>query len=586
MPLIYGGPTSLAVSVRPALAAFLVAILVPAAHADWASFHHDARNSGFAAGSDYKVYQDVWWSNKTLANAQIKASPVIKDGILVTADLAGRVRGLDAESGAQLWSFKMPAAVESTPAIAGERVYVVDASGNLKAINLKTGAEEKPQVPPASVGATLGGIREHEGKLFIGNEAGEVKAYLTSTLTLLWSFRVSDVRIKSMTSNTTGVTTCSEPLAPRPIRGAPAVYDGKVYFGSLNHYIFAVDEEGQGNGKTTVQWIAKTGDVVVGAPSISTSGDGRYLVVGSYDGKVYAFDPSPDAEGEDPCFGLLQDPAWTFEVPSEIDSDTGETQVSKVHSSPAVAGGKAFFGANNGKVYAIRMADGLLAWERTAGSALAPVTSSPAVSSGIVLVGSEDKKVYWLSAENGSTLKTFPTQAAVGTSPAIDGDRAYIAATDGTLYMFGPKVPPRPDLVVVGITATTATVTVEVKNEGDARAGNTTVRIDLGGAFLGTADVPALDSGQSQQVTFRGTVPAALNKLKAEVDPDNVVKESKESNNALAKDVNLTPPPATQPPAGDGGGGGATPSEKAPGAGILLAAGLLALAAVARRRRA
>src|SRR5688572_22583026 len=81
----------------------LVLLLVPTAGADWASFHNDALGSGFVKDSKYPVYEDVWWSNRSLANQQVYASPVIKDQVVVTADRGGVVRGLDSESGRQLW---------------------------------------------------------------------------------------------------------------------------------------------------------------------------------------------------------------------------------------------------------------------------------------------------------------------------------------------------------------------------------------------------------------------------------------------------------------------------------------------------
>src|SRR5688572_5634741 len=146
------------VMLRLAAAALLVlACLAPAAQAEWASFRGDSRNSATVPNSNYALYEDVWWNNKTLGNAQIKASPVLKDGILIVADLGstskcpvnpgsppntgkaqtavlGQVRALDAESGKQIWCHQMTSSVISTPAISGERVYVADSKGVLRAL--------------------------------------------------------------------------------------------------------------------------------------------------------------------------------------------------------------------------------------------------------------------------------------------------------------------------------------------------------------------------------------------------------------------------------------------------------------------
>jgi outer membrane protein assembly factor BamB len=571
----------------------LTAFLAPATQGEWPSFHNDARHTGFVPGSTYPVFVDVWWNNKTPENAQVKASPVLKDNILITASLGsplaspannGLVRALDAASGTELWRYKMAAPIESTPAISGERVYVVDTSGNLKALNLRSGGVEHS----ATVGQTLGHITLNEGKLFIGTEAGEVKAYLSSTLTLLWTFNVNEgYKVVTSYSNSTGYQCGSPPSsaplqAPtsQPVRGAPTVFQGKVFFGSLNHWVFAVDEQGTGNLKTTAEWAYKTGDVVLATAAINNrAGADPRVVFSSYDGKVYSF---PTTVSEQPC-GTLNTPAWTYEVPSIVDSDTGEKQVSKVHSSPAAAGDKIFFGANNGKMYGVRADNGALIWETTAGNVLQPVTGSPAVANGKVVVGSEDKNVYWINATDGKILKKFATQSAIDTSPAIEGDRAFVAARDGTLYMFGPEIPRRADLQVTAVQAVGSSLQVTVKNAGDAAAsGNTSVRLLVGGTFLANVAVPKLNASETVTVTSSTPVPGTGSvQVQAIVDPDNTIVESNDSNNELSQGVSLVPPVPDDPPEDDDGGGGF----KIPAPGLVPTLALLGLAALAMRKR-
>jgi len=63
----------------------------------------------------------------------------------------------------------------------------------------------------------------------------------------------------------------------------------------------------------------------------------------------------------------------------------------RVESSPVLAGGRAFVGSNDGKLYALDYKTGAKIWEFTAG---APLSASPAVASGRVVIGSEDGKLY------------------------------------------------------------------------------------------------------------------------------------------------------------------------------------------------
>jgi outer membrane protein assembly factor BamB len=65
------------------------------------------------------------------------------------------------------------------------------------------------------------------------------------------------------------------------------------------------------------------------------------------------------------------------------------------------------------------------------------VDSSPAVAGGRAYVGSSDGRLYVLDAANGSKLWEFNTGAAITASPAIAEGRVVVASTDGVLYCFG-----------------------------------------------------------------------------------------------------------------------------------------------------
>jgi outer membrane protein assembly factor BamB len=155
------------------------------------------------------------------------------------------------------------------------------------------------------------------------------------------------------------------------------------------------------------------------------------VYVGSNDGKLYAIDGA---------IGLLK---WKFA--------TG----ARVSSSPAVADGVVFFGSYDGNFYAVDARSGGVKWKfknagerRYAGTHLhgaLPVAekmpdpfdvylSSPVVWKGAVYFGSGDGNVYAVDAGSGALKWKFQTGDVVHASPAIVDGRLYVGSWDTYFY--------------------------------------------------------------------------------------------------------------------------------------------------------
>lgn len=586
---------------RRSLVALLTAaaLLAPAASADWASFHGDALNTGNVAGSSYQPYKEIWWSQKGGSDKQVFSSPVIKDGRLIVADRGGIVRALDIQSGFEFWRYKMPNSVEGTPAVTADHVFVADVKGNLKSINLFDGRVEFE----ASVGPTAGNIAEHEDKVFIGTKAGELKAFRADSLTLLWTFKASQWYFKeeNRCTGTGNSTVCkitcvdenggANKMADLAIDAKPAIYGGYVYFGSYNHMLFAVDEGGNGDLTTTPMWFYKAGDIILTAPTIVNVAGTDHVVVGTYDGFVYMFPAKTSSDGRKNCVApagsahphRVTAPLRTFQVPS-IATGASQGQVSRVYSSPANDGSRIYVGANNGYIYALKASDLTKVWDRKIGSEITPVKSSPAVANGVVVVGSDDKNVYWLDAATGEEKAKFTALTAIAASPAIDGNLAFVAATDGTWYAFGQETPARPDLVVLSVEATNRKVTAVVKNQGETTSAGTRLRGFSNGGQLFEVDLAGLAAGNQTKVEQDVALPKGKFDIRVFADPTNLVVESDESNNVLNRTVTLAAPPPTRtntaPPTTTEGKG------KIPFWDAALPIALVGVGLLLRRRRA
>jgi eukaryotic-like serine/threonine-protein kinase len=124
-------------------------------------------------------------------------------------------------------------------------------------------------------------------------------------------------------------------------------------------------------------------------------------------------------------------------------------------SSPTVSKGTVYIGNTDGKLYAVRAADGTPIWSFKTGGA---VNSTPAVWNGTVIASSRDGNVYGVDAASGAKRWTFETGGerrftAPGihgitpknemmpdpfdvflSSPAIAGGIAYIGSGDHYVY--------------------------------------------------------------------------------------------------------------------------------------------------------
>lgn len=114
-----------------------------------------------------------------------------------------------------------------------------------------------------------------------------------------------------------------------------------------------------------------------------------------------------------------------------------------VDGSPAVAGGRVFAVAVNtsgsGRLYALDAETGKQAWsEARPGSVGA---SAPSVDAGRVFVGFNDGTVRALDVRDGTLLwsKAVRSPFARGSSPAVSGGSVFAADADGAVYRFDER---------------------------------------------------------------------------------------------------------------------------------------------------
>jgi len=122
----------------------------------------------------------------------------------------------------------------------------------------------------------------------------------------------------------------------------------------------------------------------------------------------------------------------------EADPLTGDEFWGQMASGPvgeaAVAGGAAFFGADNGWLYAVELSTGRALWEADLGGS---VVGAPLVTEHEVIVGTLAGVVHCLSRGDGRKLWRFPRTEQIGpvyASPRRGLNCIVVGSDDGKVY--------------------------------------------------------------------------------------------------------------------------------------------------------
>ena len=234
--------------------------------------------------------------------------------------------------------------------------------------------------------------------LYIGTMEGDLRALDINTGDTIWTFELP-----------------GEDTQTRAIYGTPAVdVEGEMlYVGGYDGVLYALPlapDETRGDVRQIWDVRVGGGDHIVGSPVVAQVGDRGVVLIGSSDGKLYAYDAAD---------GTFQ---WSF--------PTGN----KIWSTPAVANGIAYIGSLDHSLYAVNVTDGSDAWPSpfSAGGAF---TATPLIARGRVYAGAFDGVFYAIDAQTGSEVRRFEEASKWywGGAIAVE-DTVFAPSLDGNVY--------------------------------------------------------------------------------------------------------------------------------------------------------
>lgn len=202
------------------------------------------------------------------------------------------------------------------------------------------------------------------------------------------------------------------------VAASPTVDEGEVYYADDGGFVYSLDGE---TGEQ--QWRYRSAERFDHDPEISegpTMDPQRpKLYFGSAEGRVHCVDARDGRE------------SWRVDVNEDV------------VTAPAVRGDFVYVTTRGAVVYKIHAETAEVHSTHSVGDS---VRSSPAVVRrdgwDHVFFGSEDGRLYAMrfqhvaGTDSLERMWTAPTEGAVRTSPAVDGERVYVGSDDGGMYAF------------------------------------------------------------------------------------------------------------------------------------------------------
>jgi outer membrane protein assembly factor BamB len=275
------------------------------------------------------------------------------------------------------WSIKLSDAIEATPAIANQKIFVGDFSGKFYAVNLKDGQQLWVKEIPASRAApAVSGNR-----VVIGDVDGLLHCLNTETGDSFWKF------------DTEGV-----------IDSGATIVDERVYIASQAGSLICLDLL---NGTET--WRYETSDQLRCSPTVATG----KVFLGGCDGKLHQVDAKT---------------GMAIGSPFSLDGPTGAT--------PSVFQDRVFVPTLGGVVFAFKLDQAKPLWEYSDENRRQEIRSSAAMTAKTLVVCTQGKQVTAIDLESGKQVWQEVLRRRSDAAPVIAGTSVFVAASDGQLLRF------------------------------------------------------------------------------------------------------------------------------------------------------
>ena len=372
-------------------------VMLPVALADYPMFGLDPGRTADAPGYA-PVTDNLIWSTdiSSIGNGYIGCGASVADGCVYVSNWLSMTMDptnlglhcVDESDGSVIWNNSLSGnGSVSTPAVAGDRVFVGSCDGDLYCVNTTNGDtiwNLKVEPSPGYYGVASSPLI-HNGMVYVVSHSDGRMHAVDFDGVEQWNYSASGGSDNYMSVATDG---------------------NKLFFGggnAMDCVDIATHDEG---------WTFEVGNAVTTTPAVEAGV--VYFATGKGEKKLYAVDIATGNE------------IWNRNLYGSL-------------SSPAISDGKIYIGDKDKQINCIYASNGTTLWTQTIGGSC---LSSPVVANGMVYTTANygQGTIYGFDAEEGTLVWSYDTGEWNMAQPSVSDGILFVGSDSGYLYAFSNMV--------------------------------------------------------------------------------------------------------------------------------------------------
>ncbi|PZU58424.1 MAG: pyrrolo-quinoline quinone [Sphingobium sp.] len=307
------------------------------------------------------------------------------------------------------------ARLASAPVVANGKIYVIDASARVIALDANSGARLwQTALPSEGNGRALfgGGVSVLGDRLYASTGVGDVVAMNAADGAVVWKMRPGG-----------------------PLRGAPTLANGHVYVMSQDNQIFALNQSDGATQWTDSGTLEATGVFGVAAPAAAQG-----TVIAGY------------SSGELSAYRYENGRSLWGDALSRTSISTSVATLTDIDADPVIDRGRVFAIGQGGRMASYELVSGQRLWEIN----IAGIATPAVVGEWVFVVTSDAKllcvaratgKIRWISQLDRWRSEKKKKGAIRWTGPVLAGNHLILVSTAGELIYVDPAtgVSQKPD---------------------------------------------------------------------------------------------------------------------------------------------